>query len=111
MERRLKTICLLFIVISSLGCAGQVSNETTPAPAPQVTPQMTPELPTQNEDESIQKLELRIHELEKNVSELEEAGKFNGLMKQSTKNLIPNPPFPSQHTFQKELELFIQRKW
>lgn len=108
MELRLKTISLLVVIILSLGCAGPASKETTPTPASKVTPQITAELSAENANESIQKLELRVNELEKKVAELEEAGKYSGLMKQSIKNLIPTPPFQVNILFKENLSYLFK---
>jgi len=48
---------------------------------------------TSNTDKSSQIYESRIKALEQKVDELEKINNYNGLMKQSTKNLIPTPPF------------------
>ena len=53
-------------------------------------------------------MELRINELEKKIAELEEAGKYNGLMKQSTKDLIPTPPFQVNILFKENLSYLFK---
>lgn len=55
-----------------------------------------------NKDKSFNSLESRINELEKKVDELDKINSYNGLMKQSAKNLIPLPPFKIIVHFKKD---------
>ncbi len=53
----------------------------------------TTSIDTTNKDKSSNSIESRINTLEKKVDELDKINAYNGLMKQSTENLIPLPPF------------------
>lgn len=110
MEYRFLTISLMVVIILGLGCVGPASKEITPERTlEEATPKITKELSKENANESVQKLELRINELEKKVTVLEEIIEYNGLMKQSTKNLIPSKlPFQINVLFKKNLSYLFK---
>lgn len=104
----LKIISIFILIALSLGCVEPASKETIPLPTSNIIPQITTKLSTENVDDSVQKLEFRIQELEKKVADLEEINKYNGIMKQSTKNLIPKPPFQVNILFKKNLSYLFK---
>lgn len=98
------TISLMVVIILGLGCVGPVSREITPESTSEIAPKIE-----KNANVSVEKLEIRINELEKKVIVLEEIIEYNGLMKQSTKNLIPTKtPFQINVFFKKNLSYLFK---
>lgn len=84
---------LVFAVVFISGCLQEKSEQSIGA---------------ENSTKSAQTLESRLSELEIKVNELDEMNNYNGLMKQSTKNLIPLPPFRISVHFNKDRVYFFK---
>jgi hypothetical protein len=68
----------------------------------------TTSLDPANKGESSNSLESRINALENKVDELEKINTYNGIMKQSTENLIPLPPFKIIVHFKKDWNYYFR---
>lgn len=63
---------------------------------------------TVQDKETIQNLETRIMVLETQVSEMDAVLKYNGMMEQSSKNIIPIPPFEILIHFKKNMSYLFR---
>ena len=83
------------IILLSSGCVGNSSpDRDISSPAPTNTINISKSVDATSLDkETIQRLESRINNLESRVTEMDSIIKYNGVMKQSEKKLIPATPF------------------
>ncbi len=104
---KIKIIILIALVaVMSAGCINSTPKEVATPTQISVSPTSTPALASSTvsqDKETGQNLETRIKTLESQVSELNEIIKHNGMMRQSSKNILPEPPFEILIHFKKNM--------
>ncbi len=92
---KINFIILIMVILSGSGCVGDSSSDkriNVTAPTNTISAPQLEDTISQDK-ETIQRLESRISNLESKVSELNDLAKYNGIMKQSERKLIPETPF------------------
>lgn len=104
----IKLIVLIVILLLSSGCVGDSSpDKKIESPVPTTTIS-APVDTTSRDKETIQNLESRITTLESQVSKLNEIIKYNGMMTQSSKKILPEPPFEVIIHFKKNMSYLFR---